>query len=44
MRDRQDADLGDRTDEIKATIDNGVLTVTFLGAAPEQGPKKITVS
>ncbi|KAH9950998.1 small heat shock protein [Amylocystis lapponica] len=30
--------------EIKASMDNGVLSVTFPRASPESAPKKITVS
>ncbi|KAK0470271.1 HSP20-like chaperone [Desarmillaria tabescens] len=31
-------------EEIKASLDNGVLTVTFPKASPETAPKKITIS
>ncbi|THH07716.1 hypothetical protein EW146_g9229 [Bondarzewia mesenterica] len=34
----------DKTEEIKASMDNGVLTVTFPKSAPESAPKKITIS
>jgi len=35
---------GINTNEIKASMENGVLTVTFPKAAPQEGPRKITVS
>ncbi|KAF5367114.1 hypothetical protein D9758_003858 [Tetrapyrgos nigripes] len=35
---------GVKDDEIKATMDHGVLTVTFPKAAPEAAPKKISIS
>ncbi|PPQ71414.1 hypothetical protein CVT24_012232 [Panaeolus cyanescens] len=35
---------GVKDDQIKAHLDNGVLTVTFPKASPEQATKKITVS
>ncbi|KZT74931.1 HSP20-like chaperone [Daedalea quercina L-15889] len=35
---------GINSDEIKASMENGLLTVTFPRAAPEHGPKKIMVS
>ncbi|KAI0327706.1 HSP20-like chaperone [Cubamyces sp. BRFM 1775] len=35
---------GVKPEEIKAAMDNGVLTVTFPRLTPEQQPKKITVS
>lgn len=35
---------GVNTDEIKASMENGVLTVTFPKAAPQEGPKRITVT
>ncbi|KAK0204408.1 HSP20-like chaperone [Desarmillaria ectypa] len=35
---------GVKEEEIKASLDNGVLTVTFPKASPETAPKKITVS
>ncbi|KAI0776566.1 HSP20-like chaperone [Trametes elegans] len=35
---------GVKPEEIKAAMDNGVLTVTFPRQTPEQLPKKITIS
>ncbi|KAJ8474095.1 hypothetical protein ONZ51_g7446 [Trametes cubensis] len=35
---------GVKPEEIKAAMENGVLTVTFPRLTPEQQPKKITVS
>uniref|UniRef100_A0A5K1K241 SHSP domain-containing protein n=1 Tax=Ganoderma boninense TaxID=34458 RepID=A0A5K1K241_9APHY len=35
---------GVKAEEIKASMENGVLTVTYPRAAPEQAPKKITIS
>ncbi|KAI8970625.1 small heat shock protein [Trametes punicea] len=35
---------GVKPEEIKASMDNGVLTVTFPRLTPEQQPKRITVS
>ncbi|KAF9045264.1 small heat shock protein [Panaeolus papilionaceus] len=35
---------GVRDDEIKASMDNGVLTVTFPKSAPQLAPKKITIA
>ncbi|KAJ3504176.1 hypothetical protein NMY22_g438 [Coprinellus aureogranulatus] len=35
---------GLKEDEIKASMENGVLTVTFPKSAPEQAPKKISIS
>ncbi|KAK0204441.1 small heat shock protein [Desarmillaria ectypa] len=35
---------GVKEEEIKASIENGLLTVTFPKAAPETAPKKITIS
>ncbi|KAJ8514228.1 hypothetical protein ONZ45_g8228 [Pleurotus djamor] len=35
---------GIKDEEIKASMDNGVLTVTFPKSAPELAPKKITIS
>ena len=35
---------GFQSEEIKASMENGVLTVTYPRAAPEQTPKKITIS
>ncbi|KAM5541337.1 hypothetical protein V8D89_004891 [Ganoderma adspersum] len=35
---------GVKPEEIKAAMENGVLTVTYPRAAPEQAPKKITIS
>ena len=34
---------GIKEEEIKASLENGVLTVTFPRSSPEQAPKKITV-
>ncbi|KAI0352948.1 small heat shock protein [Trametes cingulata] len=34
---------GIKPEEIKASLENGVLTVTFPRTSPEQAPKKITV-
>ncbi|OSC98328.1 HSP20-like chaperone [Trametes coccinea BRFM310] len=34
---------GIKPEEIKANLENGVLTVTFPRTSPEQAPKKITV-
>ncbi|KAI0776584.1 HSP20-like chaperone [Trametes elegans] len=34
---------GIKPEEIKASLENGVLTVTFPRSSPEQAPKKITV-
>ncbi|KAI8992722.1 HSP20-like chaperone [Trametes punicea] len=34
---------GIKPDEIKANLENGVLTVTFPRTTPEQAPKRITV-
>ena len=31
-------------EDIKASIENGVLTVTFPKSTPEQAAKKITIS
>ena len=33
-----------QNDDIKASLDNGVLTVTFPKTTEEQAPKKITIS
>ena len=33
-----------QSDDIKASLDNGVLTVTFPKTTEEQAPKKITIS
>jgi HSP20 family protein len=30
--------------EVKAAMDNGILTVTFPKSTPEQAPKKIAIS
>jgi HSP20 family protein len=30
--------------EVKATMENGVLTVVFPKSTPEQAPKKIAIS
>ncbi|CDO76514.1 hypothetical protein BN946_scf184712.g4 [Trametes cinnabarina] len=35
---------GIKPEEIKASMENGVLTVTFPRTTPEQAPKKITIS
>ncbi|KAF8905954.1 small heat shock protein [Gymnopilus junonius] len=35
---------GIKDEEIKASVENGVLTVTFPKSAPELAPKKITIS
>jgi HSP20 family protein len=35
---------GVKEDEIKASMENGVLTVTFPKSAPEAAPKKITIA
>ncbi|TRM64349.1 HSP20-like chaperone [Schizophyllum amplum] len=35
---------GVKEEEIKATMENGVLTVTFPKTSPEAAPKKITVN
>ncbi|KAJ3506468.1 hypothetical protein NMY22_g17240 [Coprinellus aureogranulatus] len=35
---------GVKDEEIKASMDNGVLTVTFPKSAPELAPKKISIS
>ncbi|KAJ3529218.1 hypothetical protein NMY22_g9088 [Coprinellus aureogranulatus] len=35
---------GVKEEEIKASLENGVLTVTFPKSSPEQAPKKITVA
>ncbi|KAI0783457.1 HSP20-like chaperone [Abortiporus biennis] len=35
---------GVKSEEIKAALDNGILTVTFPKTSPEQAPKKITIS
>jgi HSP20 family protein len=35
---------GVKDSEIKATMENGLLTVTFPKSSPEAAPKKITVS
>ncbi|PIL30303.1 hypothetical protein GSI_07485 [Ganoderma sinense ZZ0214-1] len=34
---------GVKPEEIKASMENGVLTVTYPRSAPEQAPKKITI-
>jgi len=36
--------IGTKTEEIKAEMENGVLTVTFPKSAPEQAPQRITVA
>lgn len=33
-----------QSEEVKASLENGVLTVTFPKNSPEQAPKKITIS
>jgi len=35
---------GANVEDIKASMENGVLTVTFPKSAPEQAPKKITIA
>ncbi|KAI0632622.1 HSP20-like chaperone [Trametes polyzona] len=35
---------GIKPEEIKASMENGILTVTFPRTTPEQAPKKITIS
>ncbi|KAH9835908.1 HSP20-like chaperone [Rhodofomes roseus] len=35
---------GIKHEDVKATLENGVLTVTFPRSTPEQAPKKITIS
>ncbi|KAF4577373.1 hypothetical protein EYR40_009266 [Pleurotus pulmonarius] len=35
---------GIKDDEVKAAMEDGVLTVTFPKSAPEMAPKKITIS
>ncbi|KAI8992742.1 HSP20-like chaperone [Trametes punicea] len=35
---------GIKPEEIKASMENGVLTVTFPRTTPEQAPKRITIS
>ncbi|KAF8649624.1 hypothetical protein AX16_005713 [Volvariella volvacea WC 439] len=35
---------GVKAEEVRASIEDGVLTVTFLKTAPELAPKKITIS
>ncbi|KAI0328836.1 HSP20-like chaperone [Cubamyces sp. BRFM 1775] len=35
---------GIKPEEIKASMDSGVLTITFPRTTPEQAPKKITIS
>ncbi|KAJ7711440.1 HSP20-like chaperone [Mycena metata] len=35
---------GVKETEVKANMDNGILTVTFPKTTPEQAPKKITIS
>ncbi|TFK69561.1 HSP20-like chaperone [Pluteus cervinus] len=35
---------GVKDEEIKASMENGVLTVTFPKSAPELAPKKITIA
>ncbi|THH15872.1 hypothetical protein EW146_g4674 [Bondarzewia mesenterica] len=35
---------GIKPEEIKASMDNGVLTVTYPRSAPEAAPKKLTIS
>ncbi|KAI0343333.1 HSP20-like chaperone [Trametopsis cervina] len=35
---------GVKSEEIKAGLENGVLTVTFPKSSPEQAPKKVTIS
>lgn len=33
-----------QSEQIKASLDNGVLTVNFPKSTPDQAPKKITIS
>jgi len=35
---------GVKTEEVKASLEDGVLTVTFPKNSPEQAPKKVTIS
>ncbi|THG98760.1 hypothetical protein EW026_g3492 [Hermanssonia centrifuga] len=35
---------GVKNDEVKASLENGVLTVSFPKSSPDQAPKKITIS
>ena len=35
---------GLQEDEVKATMENGLLTVTFPKTSPEAAPKKIAVN
>ncbi|KAK7048438.1 heat shock protein 16 [Favolaschia claudopus] len=35
---------GIKESEVKAAMDNGVLTVTFPRSTPEEAPKKITIA
>ncbi|KAI0690480.1 small heat shock protein [Cytidiella melzeri] len=35
---------GVKSEEVKAALENGVLTVTFPKSSPEQAPKKITIA
>ncbi|KAJ7702422.1 small heat shock protein [Mycena rosella] len=35
---------GVKEDEVKASMDNGILTVTFPKTTPDQTPKKITIA
>ncbi|CAL1697840.1 unnamed protein product [Somion occarium] len=35
---------GIKGEDVKASLDNGILTVTFPKTTPEQAPKKITIS
>ncbi|TFY74207.1 hypothetical protein EWM64_g9805 [Hericium alpestre] len=35
---------GIKVDEIKASMENGILTVTFPRTSPEQAPKHVTIS
>ncbi|KAI0091608.1 HSP20-like chaperone [Irpex rosettiformis] len=35
---------GTKSEQIKAGLENGVLTVTFPKSSPEQAPKKITIA
>lgn len=36
--------INPKDDEINATMEDGVLTITFPKAAPELAPKRITVA
>jgi HSP20 family protein len=36
--------MGEQSEEIKASFENGVLTVRFPKTSAEQAPKKVTIS